>query len=167
MKTKIIASVLSFIFLTGNSFAATGFKDLIQEYQYDVTVVWDQKDKEFIQRADEKLISGVETLIENGASPQELMNEAITLIPDEKVKADIKQTMGLYGQKKFSKEQLVTFLNQNATQMARQGSSWSTVGKILVGVVVTYAVLKLLMIIIMYWDTDPNYGQPSGDYPPK
>lgn len=167
MKTKIIASVLSFIFLSGNSFAATGFKDLIHDYQYEVTVEWDQQDKDFINRADEKLISGVETLLQEGASPQELLNEALTLIPDEKVKADVKQTLKLYGQKEFSKEQLVAFLSQNTSQMARQGSSWSTVGKILVGVVVTYAVLKILMIIIMYSDTDPNYGQPSGDYPPK
>lgn len=162
MKTKILASVLSFIFLTGNSFAATGFKELIQEYQYEVTVEWDQQDKEFIKNAEDKMISGVEALLKSGASPEDLMNEALTLIPDEKLKADLKVTL-----KNYSKDQLISFLDQNADRMALQGSSWSTVGKILVGVVVTYAVLKLLMIIIIYSDTDPNYGEPSGEYPPK
>lgn len=162
MKTKILASVLSFIFLTGNSFAATGFKEIIQEYQYEVTVEWDQQDKEFLKNAEDKMISGVESLLASGASPEDLMNEALTLIPDEKLKEDLKITL-----KNYSKEQLISFLDQNADRMALQGSSWSTVGKILVGVVVTYAVLKLLMIIIIYSDTDPNYGEPSGDAPPK
>ncbi len=163
---KILTTFLILCFLSSNSFAATGFKELFENYQYAVTVEWDQQDQVFLKNEENKFINGIDLLVQNGHSTEEIIIESLELIHDKNLRNEIEEALKLFGSKNISKNQLLTILDQNAVAMSQQGSSWSTIGKILVGAVVTYGVLKLLMIIIIYSDTDPNYGQP-GDAPPK
>lgn len=155
---KFLTTFLVLCFLSGNSFAATGFKDLFQNYQYAVTVEWDQHDKDFLEAEEQKFSKGIEILLQSGHSTQDIVNDSLTMIHDENLRNEIKEALSLYGDNKISKDQLLNMLEQNASAMSQQGSSWSTLGKIVVGVVVTYAVLKILQVIIINATSDEGYG---------
>lgn len=165
--SKFYTIFYAFLLFSSSSHASSGFKELIQQYQYAITVEWDQQDKEFLKEEETKLMKGIKELLQNGQSPDQYINDVLTLIPDLQRRQDIESALKLYGDSKLSKEQLMFFLNQHASSIGQQGSSWSTTGKILLGIVITYAVLKVIMFTIYFWDTDPDYGKTSGDLPPE
>ncbi len=165
MKRNLALWLLCLVF-SAQVFAGqgTGIAELIKSYQYSVLVEWDQQDPEFLKAKQDDFARGIETLIAEGHKPRELLQESLKLIPNEEVRRQLSEASQLSGSSMTS-EELTQYFEQQLNSMTVQGSSWSPVTKILLGVAITYVVLKVLMITLMYWDTDPNYGQV--DNPPK
>jgi hypothetical protein len=164
---NIIIILLTFTFLMPAGFAADGFKQLLQDYHYDMTVLWDQEDQEALRSYEQKLRAAVLAELKAGREPQELIDASLELIPDESMRSHIANALKLYQLEKMSKEQLTQVIIENSQQMGAQGSSWHPVVKVLVGIAIAYVALKLIMLAIYFSDTDPNYGQPTGGNPPK
>ncbi|MBY0516787.1 MAG: hypothetical protein K2P81_07760 [Bacteriovoracaceae bacterium] len=163
---KILYPFLAFICFTQYSMAAApGFKTLINNYQYAVNVEWDQRDVAFLKNEEAKLKQGIQVLIDQGMTSEELVQESLMMIPSQQLSVEIKESVELFKAGRLSNEELISVVTEHMDSMGQRGSSWSPVTNILVGVVATYVVLKALMLVIYYWDTDPNYGQ-TGDPPP-
>ncbi len=164
---KLVHFLLAFIFCSQCALASTGnFKELVQEYNYTLTVEWDQKDLEFLKSAESKFSIGVRELLKEGSSPLELMAESLDLISDLKLRRELSERLKVYHHNKMSNEELLEFVERYSSSMQTQGTSWSPAMKILLGVVGGYIAFKLILVTIMYWDTDPNYGE-DGNPPPK
>ncbi len=165
MKNLILFGLI-FALLSQASFAATrSFAELVHNYRYAVIVEWDQADPAFLQTAEKEFQQGIVKLLEDGASPQDLLEESLLLIPNATLKRELTEGVGHYQSGNFSEKELLDFVLQNISSMESQGSSWSPVAKVALGIIGGYAIFKILMLTILYWDTDPNYGQP-GDPPP-
>lgn len=149
---KILSLILGFVFFSQASYASTGLKDALEQYHYNITVEWDQKDADQLNQYEEQLKSNINTLLEQGHSPEALMNEAVSLLKDEALKEDV---LSIINNKNVSKEELISLLQQKANSMHAQGASWNAVTKIILGVVIGYVVLKGLMLVIYFWDTEP------------
>jgi hypothetical protein len=162
---KALSFVISLFIFMQAGHASTGVKDLLDEYHYAVTVEWDQKDETFIQAQEDKLLIGLENALATSVNPENVVKEILAQIPDQKLKADITQAFTLFKKDEISKEQILTLVQSHQASMNQQGTSWSPVMKIIIGVVVGYVVLKALMLVIYYWDTDPDYG--TTENPPK
>ncbi len=165
MTRKIILGLVCLVFSI-QAFAGTGsgIAELIKAYQFSVLVEWDQKDPQFLEMKQAEFSRGIESLIAEGHQPRDLLAESLQLIPNQAVRRQLSEASQLSGNA-MSAEELTQYFEQQLGSMTVQGSSWSPVTKILLGVAITYVVLKVLMITLMYWDTDPNYGQV--DNPPK
>ena len=164
--TKLFSSFLTLLLTSQTCFAAPGLSELVREYQFAMSVEWDQRDEGFKNEQQEKLLKGIEHLRAEGATTQQLLTESLLMIPDLTKRHDVAEAMGLYHAGQLSQAQLHDFLEENLANMQTPGVSWSPLTNVIVGVVVGYAVLKALMLVIYYWDTDPNYGQ-GGEAPPK
>ena len=164
--TKLVSSFLTLLLTTQTCIAAPGLTELVREYQFAMSVEWDQRDEGFKTEQQQKLLKGIDHLAADGVTTQHLLSESLALIPDLAKRKDVAEAMGLYRAGQLSQEQLQGFLEENLENMQAPGVSWSPLTNVIVGVVVGYAVLKALMLVIYYWDTDPNYGQ-GGDAPPK
>ncbi len=158
--------VLLLSMLGERTYAATGVKELIENYQYAVTVEWDQKDESFLAIQNETFKSGVQQLILSEQSSEQIMNETLNMIKDEKMKAELTESINLLKNNQTSADQVLQVLENHSSQMQEQGTSWSPAVKIIVGVLAGYVLLKLAFLAIYYADTDPNYGQTT-DSPPK
>ncbi len=162
MFKKTFSFAVLFIFMINTSSANDGIKSVLQDYQFAVTVEWDQKDPAFLKAQEEKLLSSVETLMLNGHSPRELIQESLSLIPDERQRAEVEQSMAHFEKGEISKEDISNLLKQHSGHMSQAGATWSPVAYVLIGVVVTYAAFKLLILSVYYFDNDwHNSDQPE------
>lgn len=163
---KFILHLLLVALFSQSSYAATkSFTELVQSYQYAVLVEWDQADPKFLQSAEDEFRHGVVQLLSGGASPQELLGESLSLIPNQTLRLELGEGVVLYQGGELDPKELLDFTTDHISHMEAQGSSWSPAVKIAAGIVGGYVVFKLLMLTILYWDYDPNYGQPGE--PPK
>jgi hypothetical protein len=147
------------------SLAKTGIKSSIQNFQYAVTVEWDQKDHSFLKYQEDLLKKEIEELLKAGESPKVIMEELVSLIPDQRLQRDILEASSLYQKKEIEREELEAFLQMHLEDLQTRGPSWSPVVKFIVGLGIFYIVFNLFLFTLYYWDTDPNYGQV--DNPPK
>ncbi len=166
---KVLTLLLALAFLIPQGHAATGLKEIIETYQYNVTVEWDQKNEAELEKFESEFRNNVIILIQSGHSSDAIIQEALSEIKDERVKKDLAEVMNLFKNKDISQEEAIDLLAFQAENMSHKGASWSTVTKIIVGVVITYAVLKSLMFVIYFWDTETTDCSKLGtcSTPPK
>lgn len=150
---RTLSLILGLVFFTQSSYAATGLKEALDQYHYNITVEWDQQNADQLNSFEEELKSNIEELIQKGHSPEALMNEAVSLLKDEALKEDLSEILSK--RDSVSKEELTSLLQQKADSMHAKGASWNAVTKIILGVVIGYVVLKALMLTIYFWDTEP------------
>lgn len=122
MKT-ILIFFLSLTLFIPTGFAATGLKELLREYQYEVTVVWDQKDPEVLKAYEQKLMHDIDYLLKTGTHPIELMETSIESIPDEVIRNQMQEALKLYQIDKMTKEELTYMIEENSKLLGAQGSS--------------------------------------------
>ena len=119
-----------------------------------MTVEWDQKNEAQLEIFESEFRDNVTALIRSGHTPDAIIQEALNEIKDEKLKNDLTEVVSLYQRKDISHEEAIDLLATQAQNMDLKGASWSTVTKVIVGVVIMYAVLKSLMFVIYFWDTE-------------
>lgn len=127
---KVLSLFICLCF-TMNVFAASNLEDVFNEYQYALTVEWDQKDKSFMENETQKFYSNLKEL---NVSSEELMNFVETKIPDSQKLNDLKMQASVAS----STEELVEILSHNQATLYRQGANWNgrtvLVGAAIVGV---------------------------------
>lgn len=159
MLSRILLPLITVMIFMQSSQASVS--ELIREYQYSMTVEWDQKDSAFAEVQNKRLKSGIQQLLKEGTSPGEILQESAQLIQDDKAKAEVLEVIFLFEQGRMTESQMISFIDQILEKSAQRGTSWSPVLKLMAGIVGGYIIFKLVLLAIYYHDTDFNYGQPS------
>jgi hypothetical protein len=162
MKKFLCLWIVTFI-LTSSTFAKVvpleSSARPIQDYLFSVQVEWDQQDLAFLEQAEALLLSRIEDELNLGVSPQSLSEEMLNQIPNLQLREDlriqIRNSQGLTA--------IQFIIKHHMDEIGSRGASWSP-GKIILRMVITYAVLKGLMLVIYYWDSIGYEG--SGDTTP-
>lgn len=141
---KILSIALSFCFMV-NSFAASVGSDqldhLLDEYQYAVTVEWDQQDKAYYEQQTAKFLSNVQEMIKAKAITSTDIMEVAESKGLQKAKIqNLLQASDLQNEK--NPEQLAKMLMENSHLFYQEGSSWAPSA----GAIFGYGALILIFV---------------------
>lgn len=156
---KFLIPFLTVVIFMQTSHAAESISDLILEYQYSMTVEWDQHDSAFADYQKEQLKKGISRLIQEGTTSRQILQQSAEFISDANTKAQVLEAVSLYGEGVMSEEQLIDFTDKILDRSGQEGTSWSPVLKLIAGIAGGYIIFKLVLLAIYFHDTDPNYGQ--------
>lgn len=136
---KLIAVLLSFC-LTMNVFASSvsELERSMDEYQFALTVEWDQKDQKFYQEQTEAFMKKMEVLVkEKGLTKEELLKIAEKKTEDKAQIEAIKAKIALMGANASSAE-MASLIKQISQDMYKKGASWNgaITESVLIGLVV-------------------------------
>ncbi len=151
---KFISWVL-LICLSSNVLAsASSMQELessLDEYQYSMTVDWDQHDKVFYQQKTEAFFSKLQDLMINGQVTQaEVMTLIESKVADKSAINDIRAQIGDVSSVKSSSE-LANILKDNSDKFYAKGASWDGVTTLTVAIVAP--IVGLFAYIIWYGAT--------------
>jgi len=141
---KFVALLLSFL-ITFNVMASSvsELERQIDDYQYSMTVEWDQKDQAFYNtRTDAFLKNLAKVIQEKSLTKEEVLALAEKKMNNSKTFEALKLKMLLLG-KNVSSEELAQTLKDSAKDFYSTGASWN-------GDVVTYAVVGVFVLMIGY-----------------
>jgi hypothetical protein len=135
---KIVSWVLLFC-LTANVFAsAANMQELeksLDDYQYSMTVDWDQKDKAFYSQKTEAFFAKLGNLMKDGqVSQAEVMALVEKKVADKNVVSSIKAQLANVSSVASSSE-LANILRDNADKFYTKGASWNGDTTLTVGIV--------------------------------
>ena len=152
---KKLALVILCFMMTLNSFAASmGKADLFQvfdEYQYSVTVDWDQKDEKKLESLTNDFYDNLGKVIaESGMNQNEVERLLSSRIKDTKALEAAKLKLSLLGPNP-SKNDLIRFLKDEGKQMYSQGSSWN--GQSALGIGLPVLIVAFLIYAALFGKT--------------
>lgn len=139
MLKSLLSFVLVFGLLSSQAFAynTSSLKAIFNDFQYDVTVLWDQKDPEFFNAAQAQMMSRIEAA---GISDKEIIAYALSNVSDEQVKQAL-----THAYKTNNAEMMLDVINQSQAQ----GASW--IGKVLMGLGIAVGVgFTVMGIMVLY-----------------
>lgn len=124
---KLIAYFLLLTF-TFNSFAATGtvqeLSGAFDEYQYALTVEWDQKDKSFQEAQTKAFFQKLSLLMSEGLTQKEVLAMAESKMANKEALAALQAKLTVLNRFE-SPEELAKFLSQNSKEFYAKGASWN------------------------------------------
>lgn len=143
---KIISFILLLCF-TLNSFAATGVLSALEkqmdEYNYALTVEWDQKDQSFYDKTTKAFLEGLDKLYkEEGLSSEDVMFMLEKRIKDRTVLSSLKLKMSLLGQSASPREIME---NLKGDAVYSQGASWT--GDTMIWMIGGFAVVIVALLV--------------------
>lgn len=124
---RLIAFILLFTF-TFNVFASTGtlqeLEKSLDEYQYALTVEWDQKDMQFQEAQSKILFAKISALMAQGLTSAEIVKLAEQKISNKETLAAMRVKLAMAGEVKSS-EELAKLLSDTSKDFYKKGASWS------------------------------------------
>ena len=146
---RLLAILLSFC-ITFNVLASSGtiqeLERQIDEYQYVLTVEWDQKDKKFYDDQTDKFVAKINELItKNNLSKDEILALSEKKIKDKNAFEAMKLKMSLLD-RNTPPEELAKALRESAKDFYSRGASWN--GD--VAVIVPLALLAILIGVAVW-----------------
>lgn len=144
---KLCFALLAMVFCL-NSFAATGVADdfarLVDDYQYSLTVDWDQKDSAVEEKLTTKFFLGLDQLTkEKGLKIEELEKMISSKVKDPKVLEAIRVKIALMG-KNPSQKEVLELLKAESKNLYHSGASWNGEA------VITYGFGILIVALFAY-----------------
>ncbi len=147
---KLITLFMS-AFLLGNAFAApeinSGLKTALDELNYGLAVEWDQKDQAVYEEKVASFKKQIVNLKEQGVSNSDLVEGTLSLVKDEKTKAELKEAISSFSS--LSAEQAMKEVQNMSSKINAKGSSWNgetalvLIPGILIGALMIYIVATL------------------------
>lgn len=138
---KFMSLLVAFCF-SMNVFAATGsisaLEQAVDEYQFALTVEWDQKDNKFLDAQTEVFFAKLQKLIKDeGLSQKEIMAFAESKMQDKDALAALKLKASLLA-KANNTEELTKLVKEASKDFYAQGASWNgaTVVPVVIGLVI-------------------------------
>lgn len=174
---KILAFVLAFSF-TASAFAssaATALEKRLDEYQYALSVDWDQKDQRFYDAQTNAFFADLQRLVtEKGLKQEEIMALAEKKIADKNALEAIKLKLALVGNDKNPSE-LASVVRDISKDLYTKGASWN--GEVLIPVAIGVVVVAVVGYAVWFsathecvaydqrWDCDSyTHCNSSGSY---
>lgn len=144
---KLIAWLLCLTF-TMNVFASSGLNEVVDDYNYTMTVEWDQVDQDFYNTQTEIFVNKIQGLIANGLTQKEVENFVAARISD---KASLEK-LALVSKNAKTTQDVVALLKDHSLNLYQRGANWngevvltiatSTIAAVYV-IWVTYSLIKL------------------------
>lgn len=139
---KLVSLFIALCF-TMNVFASTGslqaFESVLDDYQYAMSVEWDQADAKFQETKTKEFFNQTQSLITAGAlTQQDIITVVEKRIKDKAVLDALKLRLTLAGEMN-STEELNKFLKESSNDFYSRGASWNGVILVSAAVVVTAA----------------------------
>ncbi len=150
---RFISALLCFC-LTFNVMAASGtvqeLEKAIDDYQFALTVEWDQKDATVMTEKTDAFYQTLSQLMMKGLTQNEVMNlvTAKTKNPKELEALTIK--MKMFADKASSSTDLAQIITDNSKEFYSHGASWSGYATASVG---AFIVIGALIGYSMWWDS--------------
>ena len=148
MFKRLSTLLLAFAFVTTASASTVGahsIKAAIDEFNFAVTVEWDQQDQAFYQAQMKKFLANLNTLCAQGATTAEIIDVAVSTIKNEKLALEMKSILELIEVEKLSVEEAQAMLLEATKNSSSTGASWSSDAWVWIGPVLGIAVLLALL----------------------
>ena len=134
-----------------NSFASVGVADdfarVIDNYQYSLTVDWDQKDQAQHKKITDQFYQDLDLLTKgDGLKMQEIEEVLAAKVKNTKSLESVSAKIALMG-KNASREELLRFLDAEVKNMYSVGSSWNGETTVTIGV----GVLLIALLAYSFW----------------
>jgi hypothetical protein len=124
---KFLSLVLTFC-LTANVFAASAplaeLERSFDEYQYKVTVEWDQKDKAFYEKETQSFFNELSTLMTQGLVKEDISTLLQKKVSNKAALEALKLKLSMLT-KVSSSEELSQVLQENSKELYAKGASWN------------------------------------------
>jgi len=147
---KLISWLLIFCFTT-NVFAKSiehNLASTIEEYKYELTVDWDQKDQKVLKSILDRMRSDLAKLKASGMSEKDLMNYVEKKGNPEQV-ARIRAQLSLNAEN-MSEEKLTDFFRKEVLPVGQTGASWNGNVDLYYGLAAV-ALIGILVLLAMKW----------------
>lgn len=116
----------------------------MDEYQYSLSVDWDQKDQAFYEASTKAFFVKMKTLIQDqGLSPEQVLNLVESKTKNKAALEAVKLKLSLLS-KNASEEDLIAILKDSSRDLYTQGASWN--GQ----VVLQYAAASMIVGVVLY-----------------
>lgn len=144
-------SALLCLCLTFNVMAASGtvqeFERALDEYQYSLTVEWDQKDQKFMTVRTEAFYEALSDLMNQGLTSQDILKVVSTKSKNAKEVEALKARMEILAKNATSSSELAQAITASSKGLYSTGASWEgtsiliSVGIVaVIGAVVAYSI---------------------------
>ena len=156
---KLISFFMMVAILTSSAMASShdGVKAAIDEFQYALTVEWDQKDQAF---HDPKLNELVQNLSELNLSSKELMSAMKSQINDKNISKEFEEVVAISVSKNLSLEETTKILAPRIHTIYGKGASWNgDAGAIMGGLVIISILAGAALVLGCSLKTQAEYGE--------
>lgn len=142
----VLALTLVLFSIQAHAATGNGLKAAIDEFNYAVTVEWDQKDQSFLNAQSEKLSRELLTLKKKGMTNQELMDQALQEIKDPTLVREIQTVFSMVSLNAMSATEAQEHVKMAISKSYSTGASWN--GSAVVGAVVVLFVIAGVLVLI-------------------
>lgn len=142
-----IISLIVLLCFSLNSFASTGtvqeLERQLDEYEFALTVEWDQKDQKFYKEQTDLLFEKMSGLVTQGMTKDEVEAVLEKKITNKKALEALKLKLALA--RPGSTEELVNVLKESRKDLYAQGASWSPNKEEIAGIILVVAIVGYLI----------------------
>jgi hypothetical protein len=153
---KFLTWILVLCFIT-QALAVTnvreGLQSAMNEFEYDMVVEWDQKDRAKAEQFTKKFTEKLEALYKEGLSDAEVMRYIETRVVDQKQLANIKASAALQAKGGSSAQNLAKALQENMDKFGNQGASWPG-GAAYAAVISGILIVGALIVYQLVWNLE-------------
>lgn len=123
------------------SSSARELENALDEYQYALTIEWDQKDSSFMTKKTETFYNTLSVLMENGLTQNEIMELVYKKTSHAKVIETLTLKMKLLAETSNSSFELAQVITENSQSFYATGASWEGYHYATTGIIVVVAAL--------------------------
>ena len=153
-KRLLTTLILSCLFVVqANAGSNNSLRKAFDEFNYSVTVEWDQKDQKVYNAAVNKFQKVLKGLQAKGLTNEELVKFAKTRVLDAKLGKDLDTLMKTVEVNKMNESDARKYVLGTMDSTVSQGASWSGDG-LVVGIVV----VALILVIVVAASTTSSSG---------
>lgn len=148
MLKRMSTLFLALAFVTSASASTVGpqaVQSVIQEFNYSISVEWDQKDPAFYKAQVEKLKSELAALQADGVPMSDIIAASVSSIKDAKLAADMKAALEVVQAGKLGIEEAQAMVFEAARNSNSRGASWSSDVYMFIGPIIGIALVLALL----------------------
>lgn len=155
--------VLTFTIFSSQTFATTGngLKTAFDEFNYAISVEWDQKDQRFYEAAKAKLESKIREAQSRGASNGEFIDALASYVHSEDLKAELQYIRTQTELGLLSSNEIAPRIQEILGRSYQKGASWISDAAFLTIVGVVFVAFLVAYIACV---SDPNSVTVCRDY---
>lgn len=160
---KLFSWLLILCFTT-QAFAGTVREDLttaLNDYEYDMVVEWDQKDKAKAEAFNEKFSQSVEKLFKRGLTQSELLAVVESRVTNKERFATIKMKATLLQNSLTDARSVTDLLQKELSEMGQRGASWNGEVQMYVLAIVPLVLIGALIIYQHMWNQSHRCAEAS------
>ena len=125
MLKKLIALFAVFSLVTVSaSVPVSNLKQAVDDFNFAVTVEWDQQDTRFYNQAVDDFKRSVESLSEEGMTNDQIINGILLSVKNKKQAAELQRMVGLLRSEDMTKSEVADFIAQKVRLTQDEGASY-------------------------------------------